>query len=229
MRGWFLFAVIIVGYAQPSLILHYADSLAQYGTPAEALALYDSVLSVEGLPDSLRLRACRGSLRPLIALGAWDVLLSRIDSAQSLALRLKDTLSYVETLAAQAVHLISQGSYEVAETTLHKALALLGEHSRHSEVYALLLYRLAVLHHLRGDYSQAEAQYQQARTAYAEIVGINHPGYTLTTYNLATLYREEGRYAEAETLCLEAKAIQTRILGTRHPAYLQTLNNLAII
>jgi len=78
-----------------------------------------------------------------------------------------------------------------------------------------------------GKYSEAEKNYNSAKTIYEKVVGKEHLDYSNTLNNLGYLYYKVDNYFESEKYYLEAKTIQEKILGKEHPSYATSLNNLA--
>lgn len=209
------------------VLLRLADSLTVYGKSVEALLLYDSVLSQVELADSLRLQAYMGRLRPLLSLRRFREVCAYADSAEALAVRLKDTLSYGAILSARGEALTRQNRYEEAESTLTEALALLEKQYAETPIYALALHRLGLLAYYKGEYQKAAEAFRTAADLRARSLGTDHPDYVSTLNNLAATYQSLGKYAEAEELYFTVKQIRARILGTDHHDYASTLNNLA--
>lgn len=210
-----------------SALLRLADSLSVYGKSTEALALYDSVLHLSALPESLRLQAYVGRLRPLLALRRFSEVYACADSVERLAVWLRDTLWYGAALSARSEALARQNRYSEAEGYINQALEILKNKYIETPVYATTLHRLGFIMHYRGRYSEAEKAFKAAAQLRALVLGTEHPDYTNTLNNLAAVYRSQGRYREAEELYLAVKEIRARILGTEHLDYATTLNNLA--
>lgn len=222
-----LFSLLLGTLYGQSTLLQLADSLSAYGKSTEALALYDSVLHLSALPESLRLQAYIGRLRPLLSLRRFSEVYACADSAEGLALRLKDTLWYGAALSARSEALTRQNRYSESEWYINKSIEVLKNKYKETQVYATTLHRLGFIMYFQGRYSEAEEAFKVAAQLRARILGTDHPDYTSTLNNLAVVYRSQGKYQEAERLYLEVKEIRARILGTDHPDYATTLNNLA--
>ncbi|MCS7152386.1 MAG: CHAT domain-containing protein [Bacteroidia bacterium] len=215
-------------YAQ-SIALEQIDSLAIYSPfPQEVLRLYDSLLS-QRLSDTFRLRIYVSSLRPLTSLRWLEQVSKRADSATALALRLRDTLSYLEALSWKAEAFIRQGRFSGAESLLTLAKLPCRQENLSSPVCGKVLHHWANLKYHQGNYREAEKLYAEALSLYEKTLGSDHPDYATTLNHLANTYGAQGRYAEAEKLYIKAKEIRKRVLGPEHPDYAASLNNLSVI
>ena len=81
----------------------------------------------------------------------------------------------------------------------------------------------------RGDYTQAEKYYLEAKNIYEKVLGKEHPDYATSLSNLGYLYNAIGDYTQAEKYYLEAKNIYEKALGKEHPDYATSLNNLGLL
>ena len=79
-----------------------------------------------------------------------------------------------------------------------------------------------------GNYSKAEALYQQALEIDRATIGEGHPKYATRLNNLALAMKSQGRYGEAEALYQKALEIDRTTIGEGHPDYAARLNNLAL-
>ncbi|MDW8089044.1 MAG: tetratricopeptide repeat protein, partial [Bacteroidia bacterium] len=212
-------------------LLQTADSLLKQGQYAAALALYDSLLRTEAMADTLRLRvylrgaeAWGGVNKPQEALG-W------IASAETLALRLGDTLRYAELLGWKGVYYRQRRAYAEAEVALQRAIRLVeGVGGQPSLLYGVLWRRWGAVAQEQGRYEEAVERYRRGARVLEGLGLVEHPDYALTLSNLAAVYYAQGRYGEAEGLYLEARAIYAKVLGTEHPDYYHyLLYNLACL
>ncbi|MCX7652385.1 MAG: tetratricopeptide repeat protein [Bacteroidia bacterium] len=204
------------------------DSLLEEGKYAEALAFYDSLLRGGVLGDTLRLRvylkgaeAWAGVNRPKEAL-LW------IEPAESLALRLGDSLSYAEIVGWKAAYFSQSGAYIEAKEALQRATHLLeAKGLEKSLLYASLQRRWGVVAQNQGEYQKAISHYLRAKSLLEELGLTKHGAYGIILRSLGGVYLALKRLTEAESLYLQAKALLFQLYGIHHPEYLRSLHDLA--
>jgi tetratricopeptide (TPR) repeat protein len=95
------------------------------------------------------------------------------------------------------------------------------------EMVAEVLNEIAIYHHARAAYAEAESLYQRSFAIREKLLGPHHPNVAQSLNNLTRLYRETARYAEAEPLLKRSLTIYEKLLGPQHPNVAESLNNLA--
>ncbi|MDW8417573.1 MAG: tetratricopeptide repeat protein [Bacteroidia bacterium] len=226
MKGWTFTLFFSVLSAQS--FLHVADSLLKQGRYAVALGLYDSLLRTRAMPDTLRLHVYLRGAEAWGGLNRPKEALNWIAPAESLALRLRDTLSYAKLLSCISLYHRQRRVYPDAEQALQAALRLVeAQGAQATPLYAILWRQWGMIAYDRGEYEKAESRYTRARHIMEEMRLTEHPDYVRTLSNLAVLYQDQGRYAGAETLYLGVREIGMKVLGTEHPDHLRTLMSLA--
>ena len=179
------------------------------------------------------------------------------ESAADLALLYRDTNRGQEakTLAAEAVNIRTRllgpqdlvvaeslnrlgtidaflGEYELAASTLEKALAI---HELHLDPnhppaeYGTLCVNLSGTYQRIGRYAKAKVLSQKAVDALRKNPGVNHPAYAMSVGQFASLETDLGNYAAAEKLYNEAGTLLAEQLGEQHLQYSQFLNNRGIL
>lgn len=88
---------------------------------------------------------------------------------------------------------------------------------------------LARVYDQAGEYSKAQALYQESLGITRKVTGENHPAYGTILNNFAVLCRKTGDHAQAEALHLRSLNIRRKTLGEVHPACALTLRDLAIL
>lgn len=82
------------------------------------------------------------------------------------------------------------------------------------------------LHHVKGEYAEAEKYYLQSLPIQEKFLGKEQTTYANCLNNLGGLYRVQGNFKKAEPLYLEAKAIREKVLGKEHPSYTASINSI---
>ncbi|MEW6249910.1 MAG: tetratricopeptide repeat protein [Planctomycetota bacterium] len=95
-------------------------------------------------------------------------------------------------------------------------------------VEAVVRMTLGETYEALGEYDQAEAHVQAARTRLAELVGPAHPDTLVADRAAARLQRARGRFTAAEALLRATAETQRQVLGEEHLETLTTLNELAL-
>ena len=72
------------------------------------------------------------------------------------------------------------------------------------------LNNLALLHHVQGQYAEAEPLYQRSLAIREKVLGAEHPDVATILDNYAELLRVTGRSDEAEEMAARAKAIRAK-------------------
>ena len=85
---------------------------------------------------------------------------------------------------------------------------------------------MAGLLQCEGDYSAAQAYYQQSLEIRKESYKAQPPIVAKSLSNLGALYRDIGDYSSARNCFDQALAIRKQALGLKHPATIGTLYNL---
>ncbi|MCS7152901.1 MAG: tetratricopeptide repeat protein [Bacteroidia bacterium] len=127
--------------------------------------------------------------------------LAWIAPAETLALRLRDTLRYAEVLGWKGAYHVQRRTY--AEAVLQQAIRLVETvGAQPSLLYAVLWRRWGIVAHDQMRYEIALERYRRGLQLLEELGLLEHPDYAITLNNLALLYRDQGRYREAESLYL---------------------------
>jgi len=128
--------------------------------------------------------------------------------------------------AAQAS--LDLGKYDEAIRTLEHALALADIPSAPADAYVgQLLYRIALLKRLKGDFKEAERLLDRAVALDEKFLGREHPQTADALRGWGNLYISTAEYARAEPLLQESLEISERTLGREHPTDALCLRVLA--
>jgi CHAT domain-containing protein/Tfp pilus assembly protein PilF len=112
------------------------------------------------------------------------------------------------------------------ESVLETRRRILGTNHRS---IAAVLFDLALLNRLKGDYTNAESLYRQALDIQEKVMGPDHPNVAATLREIAVIYDIKGHYKRAEPLFQRALAISEKELGPNHPSVADILDSLAIV
>ncbi|MDW8417266.1 MAG: CHAT domain-containing tetratricopeptide repeat protein [Bacteroidia bacterium] len=228
MKCFFALWMGIPLLAQP--LLHIADSLLKQGRYAAALALYDSVLRTQAMPDTLRLRVYLKGAEAWSGVNKPQEALVWVASGESLALKLRDTLGYAELLGWEGFYHRQRRAYAEAGAVLRQALRLVeAQGAQKSVLYAMLWRHWATLAHEQREYERAAEGYRRAAGVLETLGLTEHAGYASVLHGIALLHQEKGSYVAAESLHMQVKGIRAKVLGTEHPDYARTLMSLAIV
>lgn len=127
----------------------------------------------------------------------------------------RNSLAYAQALAHRARAEEKLGDYSAAFATVNDALEI-NTALNHAPGIAENYHQLGLLHHLKGEHTQAESLYQQALSIRRAEFGEDGLEFADTLYELGVLYDELARNAEAETYLRRALATRERLLGERH-------------
>ncbi|NEO88262.1 MAG: tetratricopeptide repeat protein [Spirulina sp. SIO3F2] len=94
-------------------------------------------------------------------------------------------------------------------------------------IFAKTLSKLARLHFLIGQYSEAESFLLKRIKIGIMLFGEHHLEVAKSINNLGLIYKTQGRYLEAEQAYFESLEIRKAIVGEEHPDIAESLNNLA--
>ncbi|MCS7189353.1 MAG: hypothetical protein NZ933_06095, partial [Bacteroidia bacterium] len=122
MSQWVFVLIFSIVSAQP--LLERADSLLRQGRYAAALELYDSLLRTQAMADTLRLRVYLRGAEAWYGVNKPKEALSWIALAETLALRLRDTLRYAELLGWKGAYHFKGRAYAEAEAAFQRAIGL---------------------------------------------------------------------------------------------------------
>ncbi|MCX7651429.1 MAG: CHAT domain-containing protein [Bacteroidia bacterium] len=225
------FLLGLLGFAAAQhLLLHMADSLLTSGKYEAALRLYDSIETTFATSDSLLLRAYIGGAECLANLQEYEKAHKWITAGESLAIRLRDTVSWTKLLYYRAWIWGDIGDYQRAESlykvTLEWQRHYLGEN--HPD-YALTLNDMGLLEQILGRYSTAESLLSRASAIQRKVIGETHPHHLITLHNLAIVFTGQGHFSKAESLMHWIAKTEEQVLGKEHPTYLNTLQQIAIL
>lgn len=90
------------------------------------------------------------------------------------------------------------------------------------------VYKIARNLDLRGNYSGAEAKYQEAWEGIKVCLGENHPEASRILCCLATVYSKQGKQLEAKTAFKKTNRLQEKDPGPEHEDTLTTQHNYAL-
>ncbi|MEN2992722.1 MAG: tetratricopeptide repeat protein, partial [Bacteroidia bacterium] len=165
--------------------------------------MYNSLLRTQPLPDSLRLQVYLRGAEAWADLKKPQEALHWVAPAESLALRLQDTLRYAELLGWKGVFHSQHRVYAEAEMVLQKALRLAeAQKVQPTPFYAVLWQRWGRLALDQRKYEEAERRFRWAAQVLEGLGLVEEAVYGSVLHSLALLYWEKGRYAEAESLYL---------------------------
>ncbi len=121
-------------------------------------------------------------------------------------------------LGSEANRLTELSKLDDAVQTVERALALQEKVSQPDNRYrGYLLYRVATLKRIRGDYPGAEQSYRRAIAAREEVLGREDPQTAVAVRGLGQLYMSMGDYVRAEPLLQQGVEIVERTLGGDDP------------
>ncbi|MDW8235407.1 MAG: tetratricopeptide repeat protein, partial [Bacteroidia bacterium] len=219
LGGMLLVAVL---FAQEEFAI--ADSLLYKGRYGQAIEYYQKLVGASGIPDTLKFRFY------LKGIEAWAHLLKIregmewVSIAESLALRLGDTLGYAEVLGWKGTFYRLRRSFAESEKFFRQALQWMERKGAQKSIaYASLWRRFGVLAYDQNAWDEAERRYTQARKVLEEMQLTQHFLYASVLNSIALVYQARGRYAEAEKYLLQAKDLRAKVLGTDHPEYAAVL------
>ncbi|MCS7188994.1 MAG: hypothetical protein NZ933_04270, partial [Bacteroidia bacterium] len=115
---------LLYSFVSAQSLLDSANALLKQGKYAPALAMYDSLLRTQAMPDTLRLRVYLKGAEAWGGVNKPKEALSWIALAETLALRLRDTLRYAELLGWKGLYYRQRGAYVEAEGALQRAIGL---------------------------------------------------------------------------------------------------------
>lgn len=134
----------------------------------------------------------------------------------------------VARLNREVVRLCEQARYQPAMTLAKEVADRARQHvARDNPEFANSLNNLAAIHHLTGDYAEAESLYKQTLEIARSVLGERHPRFASALHNLAALYGDMGDQHLAESLDCQGLEIREAALGEHHPDVANSLNNLA--
>ncbi|MCX7605792.1 MAG: CHAT domain-containing protein [Bacteroidia bacterium] len=229
LRLRFAYALLYWGGIIGAQTIREIDSLFQRGEYASAFRLCDSLCRQEDTPDTLRLYVslkgseCLLQLHELYDAGNW------LMRAESLAVKIADTLGWIKSLHGKARLSTEKAEYAEADSLFGLALGLCAYRAAEEGLYASLLGGLAMLRNYQSRYSEAESLFKATAAIQLRSLGENHPLYLITLHNLALTYEYRGKYAQAEEFYKEAARKRAQVLGEGHMDYLATAHNLGCL
>ena len=134
----------------------------------------------------------------------------------------KNSLAYAQALAQRARAEEKLGDYASAFATVSSALEI-NTALRFAPGIAENYHQLGLLHHLKGEHTQAASLYEQALAIRRAEFGEDGLEYADTLYELGVLYDELSRNAAAETYLRRVLATRERLLGERHTEVAEAL------
>ncbi len=140
-----------------------------------------------------------------------------------------DSLQLAEFTVSLANVMAEQNDYAVADSLLHRSLAIYRAQPGESDGLAVNLNSLGNMARYLGDPAAAEADYREALAIHRRVWGDDHPFVATDMHNLGKLLDALGRPQEGEDLMRQALAMQQRIYGGPHPQIAQTLMSLSEI
>jgi tetratricopeptide (TPR) repeat protein len=148
--------------------------------------------------------------------------------------KIKDWLTQVGTLNAQARQEIADGSYSLAEADYQKAIAVIrqAKYLRNpGDAIADEQIKIGQLYEKEGNSAGAEQVYKQIFDSRIQAASPLHAEIARSLSYCSTLlqniYRSQGRFADMEMMLQQVISIQERDLGTENTNYLMTLTELA--
>jgi len=198
----------------------WADLRLQQGDGAGAEALLNQELSLLE-PAS----AARGDV--LEHLATLKRLQGDLDEAQSLYRESLQSGRIASRLRNLAVVLEAQGASSEAELLHREALAIQRVELGDDPETALTLNSLGLLAAARQDWTDAAADFTQARELFEQTLGPQSPEAATAIDNLGNVRRATGDFDDAERLFETALRIRRQALGPNDPDTAATLNNLA--
>jgi tetratricopeptide (TPR) repeat protein len=132
-------------------------------------------------------------------------------------------------LGRLAAHYQQEGSYNLAEATYRKAIAVAENHIPNPLIAPVVYYQFGRLLELEGENEEAEAAYKHAFDALENMQGRFRPVAIgrLSDTPLVQLYEKEGRTSEAEAILERALAAQELALDQHDEHLARTLVQLA--
>jgi eukaryotic-like serine/threonine-protein kinase len=169
------------------------------------------------------------SVDPAFAQSADTALLRSILDAASERADQLDEMPEVEATIRLVIgsSYLFAGLYPKAEPHLVRAHEL--RRQRFGDIHAATLdavNRLAILHHQRGNYGEAERLYRSAIQARRVHHAEDRRSLLQLVNNLGALYLELGRVSEAEPLCSEALRGREELLGEDHVDTIESMFNM---
>lgn len=218
---------ISVAWAQVSL-LQRADSLVQTGQLDEALALYDSVLQMSEVSDSLRMWVLIRQAEALTQQGQSPD--TAFAQAERIALRNRDTLAQAIILARQAARKAHQGDFQTAYQLAVQARLLMEQANKvMTPEYMELVLLLGRIGYMAGRYEEMLGLFLTAKNHVEQGPPSVQGFYLRILSGLGNFYWVLGQYKEALD-------IQRTVLGTLEatgdttsPMYALSLNNLGLV
>jgi len=142
----------------------------------------------------------------------------------------KDRVAYqsARTMNDQAVILVSQGKYALAQPLYEKALEirrrlLTDDHPATAASYNNLATNL----NAQGKYAAAQPLFEKALEIVRRLLSDDHPDTGRSYNNLAMNLKVQGKYAQAQAMYEKALEIVRRLLTDDHPDTATACNNVA--
>ena len=229
---WLCLAGQAVSQAPAEDLLTQARGLAREGRHAEAIPIYEELMSeVEGRDN--------GDSEPLVYLlhelavqhhALGDATAAETLYRRSLRLAEKHHGEHAATLApilrGLAAVAAMRGRLDDAEAHHRRVLKIQETEASGGAEMARTLAELGVLRQLQGQSADAEGFYQRA-LASADENDLSPTEIVTISGNLGAIYARQERYAEAEQSYLKVLAIRERELGPQHPDLVKVLLELA--
>ncbi len=142
----------------------------------------------------------------------------------------RNRLTKARALAAVYSLGMAPSRYRDAEAAVIESLKIWGElmGEDHAD-YAAVLYKLAAIYALMGDFARAEPLLLRALEIRKKALGEDHPDYAFSLDELGADCLELGDYARAESLHRRALEIWKNAKGEDHPNYAQSLHYLGTL
>ena len=225
------------GYKHPdtiSLRFHFAESCQSAGKIADAITLYQEVLStsqqVLGPSHQSTLAALNGLSCAYVSAGHLTVaipMFEQVLSARSKVLG-PDHPDTLRTRGNLAVALHNAGDLDNAialqEQVVSESRRILGPH--HTDTFTFAI-NLADTYHSARRLDDAIQYYEELSTEGSNFLGYNHPITLTALNNLASVYESAEMFDPAIALYEEVVALRTRFIGPNHIDTLTSRSNLA--
>ncbi len=208
-------------YASLSVEQRGIDLYAQVVDPGGTIVEFDAesrkqgtepVIVVAGAPTRYEVR-----IQPRYAKDPPGRYVIRVDEVRPATDRDRDLFESYR-LGSEANRLTELSKLDDAVQTAERALALREKVSEPRDPYrGYLLYRVATLKRITGDYPGAEQTYRRAIAAREEVLGREDPQTAVAMRGLGQLYMSMGDYVRAEPLLQQGLEIVERTLGGDDP------------